>query len=289
MRPRLGGEKPAMMANSVVLPAPLGPISAVMRPVSATNEALSSASSPPKRLHTASTRSNGSAMTALQHRRARAAAQQAVAPVEQSARNATRRKCHDHDQHGAINGEIESRRIACHELGKLAERLDDERAKQGAEHGADAADDGGEQRLHRYPGAIGDAGIDEEEILSIEAARGPRDGGRDGHGCELDAHDVDTQRARRILILAHGGEPGPVPGVFDLAHEDERGGDQREHNPVEWRAALKLERFRSQIELNQEADARPGDGRNAREDAQDLSEGQGDESKIRALEPGAEA
>ena len=72
-------------------------------------------------------------------------------------------------------------------------------------------------------------------------------------------------------------------------HEDERGGDQREHNPVEWRAALKLERFRSQIELNQEADARPGDGRNAREDAQDLSEGQGDESKIRALEPGAEA
>ena len=34
MRPSLGGRKPVMMANSVVLPAPFGPISAVMRPAS---------------------------------------------------------------------------------------------------------------------------------------------------------------------------------------------------------------------------------------------------------------
>ena len=39
MRPSLGAMKPVMMANSVVLPAPFGPISAVMRPASAVNDA----------------------------------------------------------------------------------------------------------------------------------------------------------------------------------------------------------------------------------------------------------
>ena len=54
-----------MIANSVVLPAPFGPISAVMRPASAVNDALSTASRPPKRLETFSTRSRGSATAAL--------------------------------------------------------------------------------------------------------------------------------------------------------------------------------------------------------------------------------
>jgi hypothetical protein len=55
MRPAVGGRKPETTANSVVLPAPFGPISAVMRPVSAVNDALSTASNPPKRFDTFST------------------------------------------------------------------------------------------------------------------------------------------------------------------------------------------------------------------------------------------
>ena len=49
-----------MIANSVVLPAPLGPISPVMRPAGAASEAASSASSPPKRFDTRSTANSGS-------------------------------------------------------------------------------------------------------------------------------------------------------------------------------------------------------------------------------------
>ena len=54
-----------MIANSVVLPAPLGPISAVMRPAGAASEAASSASSPPKRFDTRSTASRGSDRQAI--------------------------------------------------------------------------------------------------------------------------------------------------------------------------------------------------------------------------------
>ena len=57
-----------MIANSVVLPAPLGPISPVMRPTGAASEAASSASRPPKRLETRSTVSSASAMGAVSQR-----------------------------------------------------------------------------------------------------------------------------------------------------------------------------------------------------------------------------
>ena len=60
-----------MTANSVVLPAPLGPISAVMRPSVADSETLLTASKPPKRRETRSTDSSGSAMAGLLRQRAR--------------------------------------------------------------------------------------------------------------------------------------------------------------------------------------------------------------------------
>ena len=48
--PASGGRKPATMAKSVVLPAPFGPISAVMRPACASSDASETATRPPKRL-----------------------------------------------------------------------------------------------------------------------------------------------------------------------------------------------------------------------------------------------
>src|SRR6266850_1155665 len=99
MRPWLGGTNPVTIENSVVLPAPFGPISAVMRPACAVNEAG---------------------------------------------------------------------RVAGHKLGELSERLDHQRAEERTENGADAADDGGEQRLDRNPRPVGDAGVDEQKILCVE-------------------------------------------------------------------------------------------------------------------------
>src|SRR6266849_8448014 len=117
MRPWLGGRNPLMMENSVVLPAPLGPMSAVMRPASTASEALSTASRPPKRLHIFSMRSSGSGIGAL--RRRRAPAREARAQVGRQARNPARGEGHDQDQHTAVNHEIEAGGIAGDELGQF--------------------------------------------------------------------------------------------------------------------------------------------------------------------------
>src|SRR5262245_25711392 len=98
MRPSVGARKPEIIANSVVLPAPFGPISAVIRPVSAANDARSTASRPPKRFETFSTRKigsvSGSLMAALHRRQPGADPVVQVARVGEQADDAARRKRH---------------------------------------------------------------------------------------------------------------------------------------------------------------------------------------------------
>src|SRR5882757_9343078 len=102
MRPSLVGRKPLMIANSVVFPAPLGPIRAVMRPAAAVNDARSTASRPPKRFDTCSTRSRGSAMVALR-RYGRGGPSRTKAPAQlvEDASDAARRERHDQDENPA--------------------------------------------------------------------------------------------------------------------------------------------------------------------------------------------
>src|ERR1044072_9595779 len=124
MRPSLGAMKPVMIANSVVLPAPFGPISAVMRPACAVNDAALTASSPPKRRETFSTRSS-SAMRAL-----RRLATKLRAQAGEQSRDAARRKGDDEHQHRAVNHQVEPGRVAGRQLGELAERAHHQRAEQ---------------------------------------------------------------------------------------------------------------------------------------------------------------
>src|SRR5712691_8675778 len=171
MRPSLGSRKPEMIENRVVLPAPFGPISAVMRPASAVNDARSTASSPPKRFDTRSTRRRGSAIAAL--RRCGCGGgrgPKATAQVGKDAGDAARRERNHRDEDAAVDDEVEAGRIAGRELGELSERLDHERTEKRTEDGADTPDDGSEQRLDRDPRPIGDAGVDEQEILGVESA-----------------------------------------------------------------------------------------------------------------------
>src|SRR4029077_16905542 len=117
MRPVLKGSKPAMIENSVVLPAPFGPISAVMRPCSAANDARSSASSPPTRFDTCSTRNRGSTTAAPQrfwHRGP--GSQDALAQIEQNAGDPARRHSNDHNEYASVNHEIEAGGIAGRKL-----------------------------------------------------------------------------------------------------------------------------------------------------------------------------
>src|SRR5215831_1861021 len=157
MRPWLGRRLPAMIENRVVLPAPFGPMRAVIRPTSAEKDTRSSASKPPKRFDTCSTRSRGSTIVGFQ-RSARGGLggqgpgrKKAIAKVREDAGYATRRDRNDQNENATVDDQIETGRIARRELAKLSKRLDDERAEQGTKHGSDAANDGRQQRLDRDP------------------------------------------------------------------------------------------------------------------------------------------
>src|SRR5580692_12045233 len=168
MRPLLGVRNPLIIANKVVLPAPFGPIRAVMRPDWTLSETLSTASNPPKRLLTPSTRSSGSAMGLFRLQRFHGG--ETLPCLEQQPGNAARGESHNENEDAAVDDEIEPRRVDGDKFCRFAQRLDHERAEQRAEYRASAADDGRKQRRDRNPRAIGDAGIDEQEILGVEAA-----------------------------------------------------------------------------------------------------------------------
>src|ERR1700719_1015843 len=118
MAPSLSPRKPVMIENSVVLPAPFGPIRAVMRPASAVNDARSRASEPPKRFDTCSIRKSDSAIGTLQRcGRGSSWGPKSMTQVLKDAGDAARRERDDKNQNAAINDEIEAGRVAGHELG----------------------------------------------------------------------------------------------------------------------------------------------------------------------------
>src|ERR1700680_3241867 len=118
MRPLVGRWKPLMIENSVVLPAPFGPINAVIRPFAADSVARSTASKPPNRLVTVSTSSNASGMTLLRRCRSFRESYDVPQGSDQSG-NAAREECHDHNKHSAIDDEIKARRGVGEKLGHL--------------------------------------------------------------------------------------------------------------------------------------------------------------------------
>src|SRR3954452_6270581 len=106
MRPLLGGRKPEMIENKVVLPAPFGPISAVMRPGKAANDAWFTASRPPKRFETFSTWIRASATAALRGLRF---FDEPTIQAGEDTGDALRREGNDKDQHAAVDDKIEPR------------------------------------------------------------------------------------------------------------------------------------------------------------------------------------
>src|SRR5215471_9078035 len=110
-----------MIENSVVLPAPLGPISAVMLCASTSREAESTARSPPKRCETWSTRSSASATAATPDYGSGVNRAQAGVDAGREADGPARSKCHDADKDRAIDREVYTRRVAGNELCRFAE------------------------------------------------------------------------------------------------------------------------------------------------------------------------
>src|SRR5262245_14836765 len=106
------------MANRVVLPAPLGPIRAVMRPASAASETLSTASRPPNLRLTPSRRTTGSAMSRLRlwPLRGGLGPPRQAAKTAQQPRDAVGREGDDQDEDGAVDDQIEAGRIVGEKL-----------------------------------------------------------------------------------------------------------------------------------------------------------------------------
>src|SRR5689334_10177654 len=106
-----------MIENNVVLPAPFGPISAVIRPGGAVSDAPSTAFNPPNQQLTRSTASSGSAIKStmahlLDRRWRRPAPAQKLAPIHDPPdQPAWHYPDHQHEN-SAVNDEIEARRIA---------------------------------------------------------------------------------------------------------------------------------------------------------------------------------
>src|SRR5258708_15947429 len=99
--------------------------------------------------------------------------------------NPTRGEGYDKDEQTAVDHEVEAGGIAGDELGQFAERLDNQRAKQRPEHGADAADDGCKQSLDGNPRPVGDTRVDEQKILRVETSPAGGDAGQNLHTCNL--------------------------------------------------------------------------------------------------------
>src|SRR5262249_13831270 len=131
-----------MIEKSVVFPAPLGPISAVICPACAASEAAFTASKPPNLQVMPSTARSGSATANLPgriHRRSTPCQQFAhmCEPADQPARH----NPDDQHEHRTIDNEIKTGSITGHQLCALAEGLDHERAKPRTKHGPNATND----------------------------------------------------------------------------------------------------------------------------------------------------
>src|SRR5450631_242367 len=128
MRPTLGVRNPVISANNVVLPAPFGPITAVMLPRSTVSDASRTASSPLNRLDMPSTAKIGSTMRGLPRLFGR--------PLQQPAQprnnigDAAWCKSDHQNQHDAVDHEIEARNVSGDVLGRLTEQFDHQRAEQ---------------------------------------------------------------------------------------------------------------------------------------------------------------
>src|SRR5215472_9964180 len=116
-----------MSANSVVLPAPFGPISPVMRPSGAVSDTPFTANKPPKRRDTRSTAKSGSVMPGL---RKCGGTHPSVAPLRKPADQPAWREPDNQHQCAPIDDQIEPGRVAAGDrLCALAEPAHDQCAE----------------------------------------------------------------------------------------------------------------------------------------------------------------
>src|SRR5205814_3632653 len=183
-----------MTLNSVVLPAPLGPMMPSRSPARTSRLTARTAVRPPKRLVTASS-------VSTRPPRPKPAG---------DAREPVWRESHDVDQHDAVDDQVDPGEARLHagERGAQVrlERRDEEGAQERTERGSDAADDAVEREADGQIDREHVRGIHEADVLRPQAAARGRHRGAQDDRLHLATPRGDTERLGGILVLAHAGQ-----------------------------------------------------------------------------------
>src|SRR5438270_5645162 len=166
MRPAWGATTPVRTFTSVVLPAPLGPMSPVTAPAVTEMETPSTARTPPKWRTTSVATTSGSAIVRYQLRRVVCRPSRRLPPDRQSADDPVRAE----DDHGDEQSAVEHVPVGGRRPDHFGEGGEHDRPHQRTGDGGHAPDDG--QHQHKdgpVEGVLG--GIDEEVQVGVESAR----------------------------------------------------------------------------------------------------------------------
>src|SRR5437868_1290825 len=270
-RPASGAWKPAMAANSVVLPAPLGPISPTISPWRTSSEAWSTAFSPPNDLE-----------------RPRTSSMARLSPEQ--AHQAVRQSGHDQHQHDAIDHQAERLHVLQrrHDAGEPARHLVDagqgKRADQRTEDGAGAAHHADQQHLDRLVDAEGDGGIDVEIFLGIERAARRAHRARQDEHLHLLGEDVDAERPGSVLVLPNGDQTSAEAASRQPPGDQDRNDAEQERDVIDPDRVPELEIDRPRIGLDQHAETSSREGHGVGKDAEDLGKGQRDQREVGAAQ-----
>src|SRR5207247_11339498 len=212
-----------MQLNSVVLPAPFGPMRPTISPGSMASDTSRLASRPPKRLLAASTLSKAAMALCRRARRPPPKAQPA-GPRQREQAGWTERRDDDDDE--AVDDQVDAaageRPGAERRAHDLRDRDEDDGAKHRAPQPADAADHRGHDR-QRAPVELQHLlGKHRQGPEGVEHAGSGEDGRGDAPRDHLVEPAVDADAFGRFLIVADGAEVVTELGALDHGHQSER-------------------------------------------------------------------
>src|SRR6266498_2249762 len=214
--PASGWRWPVMRLKRVVLPAPLGPMMALIDPRGTVKLTPLTAWKPSKLLRspvTSSTRRPSPHPLPEGHERPR------DAPGEDE---------EEHHEDGAEN----ERPVLGVGDDLLVEPDQHDRAEGGAEERAHAAQEGHDQDLGGF-GPVGEVGEDTAVEDAEEATRQPREAAREHEGRQLVAAHVDPDELGALRVLPDGGEHAAERRADDAAEQHKAGGHEDEGHEVE--------------------------------------------------------
>src|SRR5437588_2571725 len=249
-RPAVARRKPVMTLNSVVFPAPLGPISPTISPSATANDTSSTARSPP---NATETRSHSSMPPPPEPR-----AQDAVGQI---------------DRHQHQGGAVHEQPVLAEEAERFREDRQDDAAEDRPEEGGGPAEDRVREDVDRF-GETRLRRVDDVGEVHREPARQPREEPGDREGQHLVVGDADPHRLGRRFVFPDRGERPSHPRALEAVEEARRQEQDAVHVPE-----------RHEMRNPHEAQRPAGDREVEGDDADDFAERQRGDGQVDPAQP----